>query len=628
MTFLAPWAAWFLAGIPVIVLLYLMKLKRRALPVSTLMFWQRILEESRRRAFFQKLRHLFSLLLHLLIFALILGALARPVLDRAVREGSSTVLVVDLRARMKARESGGQARLDLAKQVASNYLGQAEAGRPIAIIGTHHAPAVVTPFTTDEKELREGLASLAATDAAGDLAPAIALAEQLLAARQGARRIVVLSAGKQEPGSGERSGTPASSKTEIQWVSVGAAHDNVAITRFATRPLLNSPQTSEVLLGVANLGDTAAQAALELSLDGRLLDVKPLALAPGETVVQIFPTVPRNTATARGWLTARLDADDALPSDNVAYAVLPPQQPHRVLLVTKGNWFLEKMLAADQSLTFELLAPDAFDPALTVKFDVVILDDALPAGFDLNKAAGNFLFIKKTPFATVGVPLDQPLIAETDERHPALRLVNLRNVTVVRATALPEPPRGGEWRFETPIRSLDHPLMITGERRRQRIAAFALDVTDSDLPLRVAFPLLMSNTLQWLAGATVTHTPTLPAGETLALSPEQSIWTQPQTKWSGPLKPGPAQLAHGLFQPLANGFYLLNERDGSSWIAVNTFSEAESDLRSDTPVSAPPTLPRLAALNLAGWPLWQYLALAALLLFTLEWWLFHRRRTE
>ncbi|MDB6150943.1 MAG: hypothetical protein JWQ44_2391, partial [Chthoniobacter sp.] len=35
MSFLAPWAIWFAAGIPVIVLLYLLKLKRRAVPVST-----------------------------------------------------------------------------------------------------------------------------------------------------------------------------------------------------------------------------------------------------------------------------------------------------------------------------------------------------------------------------------------------------------------------------------------------------------------------------------------------------------------------------------------------------------------------------------------------------------------
>jgi hypothetical protein len=536
-----------------------------------------------------------------------------------VREGSSTVQIVDLRARMQARESGNDTRLDVAKRLAANYLGQAAAGRPIAIIGTHRAASVVTPFTTDEKELREGVASLAATDATGDLEPAIALAEQLLAAREGARRIVVLTAGKSPI---------ANRKSPIEWVSVGEAHDNVAITRFATRPLLNSPQTSEVLLSVTNFGAAPAEANLELTLDGRLVDVKPLTLAPGETSVQVFPTVPRNTTRSRGWLTARLDIDDALPSDNVAYAVLPPQEPRRILLVTKGNWFLERMLAADQSLTFELLAPDSFQLSLAEKFDAVILDDTLPAGFDLAKAAGNFLFIKKTPFATVDVPLEQPLISETDDKHPALRLVNLRNVTVVRATTLVEPPRGGDWHFETPIRSFDHPLMITGERRNQRVAALAMDLTESDLPLRVAFPLLMSNTLQWLAGTQVAHAPTLPAGEAFPLTAGQTVWTVPQKKWSGDVKPDSAHLAHGLFQPLANGYYLLNERDGAAWLAVNTFSESESDLRAAAPSATHVALPRLAELNLSGWPLWQYLALAGLLLFTFEWWLFHRRRTE
>src|SRR5258707_7215067 len=100
MTFLAPWAVWFLAGIPVIVLLYLLKLKRRGLPGSTLMFWQQMIEESRRRAFFQKLRHLLSLLVYLLVFALILAALARPVLHPALRQGSSTLLILPLHSRL------------------------------------------------------------------------------------------------------------------------------------------------------------------------------------------------------------------------------------------------------------------------------------------------------------------------------------------------------------------------------------------------------------------------------------------------------------------------------------------------------------------------------------------------
>ena len=68
MTWLQPWAAWFFAGVPVILLLYFLRLKRRPVSVSTLMFWQRVMQESSRRAFFQRLRHLLSLLLHLLIF--------------------------------------------------------------------------------------------------------------------------------------------------------------------------------------------------------------------------------------------------------------------------------------------------------------------------------------------------------------------------------------------------------------------------------------------------------------------------------------------------------------------------------------------------------------------------------
>lgn len=78
MTLLNPAALVFAGLVPVIILLYLLKLRRQPAPVSTLMFWQRVVADSRRRALFQRLRQFLSLLLHLLIFALLLLALARP----------------------------------------------------------------------------------------------------------------------------------------------------------------------------------------------------------------------------------------------------------------------------------------------------------------------------------------------------------------------------------------------------------------------------------------------------------------------------------------------------------------------------------------------------------------------
>ncbi len=624
MTFLNAWALGFAGIAPVIVLLYLLKLKRQPVTVSTLMFWQRVLQEShRRRAFFQRLRQLLSLLLHLLIFALILGALLRPTLDRFVRDGASTAVILDTRARMQATEPDGQSRFTNARAEALALTRQASAQRQFAIISANAAPTVIAPFTDDETTLRQALDALAPTDATGSLDAAIHLADQLLAARKGDRRILVLT---------DRETPPISDlQSPITFLPLATSRDNVAITRLATRPLLNSPQTSEVLLEIANFGRTAARGNVELTFDGRLLEVKPFALEPGAKKTEVFPTVPRPSRNTRGWLTARLDTPDALAADNIAYAVLPPDPPRRVLLVTKGNWFLEKLLAADQGLSFELIAPDAFAPDLAAKFDAIVLDNFLPAGFDLTTARENYLFLKQTPFADNGPALDQPLISETDAQHPALRLVNLQHVTFLRAASLAVPKLDG-WTWQTPIRAFDHPLMITGERRAtppQRVAALALDVADSDLPLRVAFPLLVSNTLHWLTGKNVVLPTRLTAGETLALAAHEAVSPQPQTLTPPASSGVPPKTAHDFFQPLTNGFYALTATEGPRWLAVNTFSEAESDLRAaPAPPFIAPTLPAISLMTFTAWPIWRYLALAAFALLACEWWLFHRRRTE
>jgi len=344
----------------------------------------------------------------------------------------------------------------------------------------------------------------------------------------------------------------------------------------------------------------------------------------------VFPVVPPSRPSARGWLVAKLSMPDALPADDTAFAVLPPPQIKRVLLVTRGNFFLEKLLAADELTRFELLAPEAFQLSMAASFDAVIFDNAMPAGFELGTASGNFLFLDQSPFAQGAEELVSPLITGTADSSPLLRLVNLQNVTVLRARRLAVPEQPGNWRFETPLKSEDHPLAITGSRRtergEQRMAALAFDVAKSDLPLRIAFPLLISNTLQWLAGEDVAQAASVRSGEVITLDPDQQISTTPVTAMNGA---EPQTSTAGVFRPLENGFYITRKEKRTSAVAVNTFSAAESDLGA---TSEPPASTGI------GWPVsfssfgarppWVYLALAAFALFTLEWWLFHGRRTE
>jgi hypothetical protein len=620
MTWLQPWSAWFLAGIPVIVLLYFLRLKRRPLTVSTLMFWQLVMQESGRRAFFQKFRHLFSLLLHLLIFLLLLGALARPVFDRGVLEGSVTVLILDTRARMQATEPGGHTRFESALQVAQDYVRQAGGAREFALLTLGASPGVATPFTGDEKLLRGALARISPTDASGDTSAAVLLADSLLASRKGSHRIVLITANAPD--------ALPETASELITHATGAPLGNIAITRFATRPLPSNPETSEVLLETQNFGHAPVRTDVELAFDGRPLDVKALTLAPGERRLDVFTSVPRPALSARGWLTAKLSATDALPLDNIAYATLPPARLNRVLLVSKGNTFLEKLLGVDASLKFQFIAPEAYQPAMGGKFEAVIFDGIAPAGFDLEKSDGNFLFLNDSPFTGKGAPLDQPLVTDVNPSHPTTRLVSLQNVTILRAKALELPGARDGWTFSAPLRSAEHPLLIAGERGRQRVAALAFDVLESDLPLRVAFPLLIHGTVQWLAGERSDSPPTLAAGEMFRIPAGRSVLPTPFTAPPEPRTAESSPALTGFFQPLRNGFYQTSGDGTNGWVAVNTFSAAESDLRVSGGQGAPAAMIPSSVSAFHGWPPWQWLALAAWLLLVTEWGLFHRRKSE
>jgi len=632
MTFLNPIGWLFLALAPVLVLLYLRRIRRRVTTFSTLMFWRRALGESMHRTWYGRLRQWFSLLLHLLILGLGVLALVRPEPKgpgQLAPAAHSTVLVLDARARMQAVEPGGESRFAKALKLVRQTAALAREGAGVALLVARPAPEVISPFCTDPAALAERLAGLTATDAGGDLAPTLALARELARTAPGKCRILLITDAS-EPVRGE-----------VETVGVGSSLENVAITRFSARSQIASPQTADLLLEVANFGRSAVHGNVEISSDGTLLDVKPFELGPGARKTEVFPAVPREGS---GRLTAHLDVNDALALDNTAYALLPRDEPCRVLLVTKGNWFLEKLLASDPTVHFDLLSPDAFQPEMGRSFDAVIYDNvAGETGLKtLDAVAGNALFIKASPMGNTG-SLDRPPVSDTDADSPLLRLVQWHDVTFLRADRLAIPALA-DWKFDAPLRSVDCPLIVAGRRlagakpnvsgaaarEEQRVVVFAFDVADSDLPLRVAFPLLISNTVHWLAQTESETQGMAECGYAVTLAPGESAQPAPDSLAGGRKT---ARGIGGSFQPLRNGFYRVDQTGAAAeshrWLAVNTANDAESNLQSAN--AAPPTGRGFVPKTLGGigsGAIWQWFALAALVLLTAEWWLFHWRRTE
>ena len=153
MTLLNPAAFLFAALVPIVVVLYLLKIRRRDATVSTLHFWQRIVAENRRRTFWQKLRRPLSLLLQLLLLALVLFALARPEVGAYFfGGGASTVVVLDARARMQAREDNGRTRFDEARAAAAGFLRRASNANQVALLFVTSRVQVAIPI--DRKSTR------------------------------------------------------------------------------------------------------------------------------------------------------------------------------------------------------------------------------------------------------------------------------------------------------------------------------------------------------------------------------------------------------------------------------------------------------------------------------------------
>lgn len=607
-----PFALWLFSLAPIVIVLYLLKVTRRRRTVSTLFFWQRVVEEQPRHALFHRLRNFLSLLLNLLILLCLILAAAQLRWPGFSSVERNTFLIIDNRARMQARDVAGRTRLDVAKKLARQILRRTSARNPTGLIILEEKPETEVALTDDAEELQRALNALQPTDTVGKLDDALQLAERILASRPG--RILLLS--------DEPARKPMSAIEFKQFGLTNEFLDNVAIVGMEARVLPENPETAEVFVKAANFSQSVKNVKVELTVDETLFDLKAIDLSPGESRAIIFSGISglKRYANSRGLIVARIEGQDALSTDNQAYALLPERKPILVLLVTRNNWFLENALKAGEANETQIVSPANYRTSLNQAFDVVIFDRELPSGITLD-APGNFLFLGVSPLPPA-VLSDHPVIVETDPGDPIMRFVDLNTSTILRAVRLPREIPG--WTVRAPVAGADGPLVVSLESSRRRRVIIAFDPIDSDLPVRVAFPLLIHNAVAWLANKNSDAQVQIQAGDTLHLENGIHVVHGPLTA-SGS---GQKFAVDGDFRPTRNGFYRIENGQEQKLIAVNTFDPAQSDLRSiGLPEPGPATV-WPSVVGWLSWPPWIYFGLLALSFSGLEWWMYHRRRTE
>ncbi len=127
MPFLAPLALAGLLFLPLVVAMYLLKLRRDEAPVASTLLWQRLVADVEANAPWQKLRRNLLLLLQLLLVVILALLAARPFLERPAGLAGDIVVVIDTSASMQATDVTPN-RLEAAKAAAIDALRDLPAG--------------------------------------------------------------------------------------------------------------------------------------------------------------------------------------------------------------------------------------------------------------------------------------------------------------------------------------------------------------------------------------------------------------------------------------------------------------------------------------------------------------------
>jgi hypothetical protein len=630
---------WAALAIP-IVIFYILKIRLRRIPVSTVIFWRQIYDEKKPRSLWQRLRHLISLLVQLAFLCLLIGALAEPFFSWEINQARRVVLVIDDSASMNATDVA-PSRLSRAKDGGLSIIEGLHERDEMAIVAAGTQPRVVCGLTGRQRTLRDALTAVGSSDGPTRISEAVALARRLVSESTGDQapkiQIVVLTDGCSD-------GAPELAKQDdVRLVSFATRAGNVGISRFQVRRSPLDPTGYEILAEVVNQSDEPASCRFELDLNGVVQDVVPLDLKPNGKWSQVIEKV----SVDGGQLVARLtdkadgkiDYVDALAADNRAIALLPKREFQDVRLTRpEPNLFLEKVLEANP----------------LVRLAIVKQSDALAATTaSQTKSTPNLIrvFHKTVPTPMppgpalvidpsgdcdlwkLGDKLANPIVVSQDKETPLLANVRLENVILPEGRKLTFTAAAGKPRVLAAAVTGD-PLLALIERPGGNVAVLTVNLDLGDLPFRTAFPILVSNTLAEFAGGRGELREALATGATtdVALPSSPGIEQMSLRAPNGTVQLLPRGVARTTIGPLDQcGIWSILDsqvKDAKpvEEIACNLASRAESDLR---PPDGLPTQTTIISAGVFGGflarPLWYFLIAAAWLLATLEWFLYQRR---
>ncbi|TCT15555.1 von Willebrand factor type A domain-containing protein [Natranaerovirga pectinivora] len=487
MNFLQFWPLTFLALIPIVIIMYLLKQKAEDYVYSSTFLWEEVYKNMEVNTPWEKLKKSLLLLIQLLIILLIIFILMNPYFHSRHTDAENILMVIDTSGSMNTSYNDSTRFLE-AIESAKNLVNALKENTSVSIISVSNMAKIEISNTKDKDRIVRVLDNIEVTHLPSRIEDSFSVINSLTSQWEG---YDILFFTDQDLRLND--GRVISFNNEVINLSV----DYVS-HRYRENNLY-------IMAQVTNWSKETLSTDVNLYGDGKLLDIQKIQLEPEEHKLVHF----NNVNFTGNIIKAELNDSDDLVYDNIAYDIITSEYETNVLLATNRNIFIEKALFTLPNIN--IYKTNDINTIGRNEYDLYIID-----GLELGSVpkGGNVLLINPqgNPFVSINGIRNGGLVTASDSS--VTKFIDRMTFSVREIKAIDNK----NW-MNTFLTLNNANAGSYGEVNGQKVVILPFDLHDTDLVLKPEFPILIHNILDYLVEDGILTYYKFTAGDEVGLNP-------------------------------------------------------------------------------------------------------------
>lgn len=497
-------------AIPILLLLYFLRLRKQSVQISSTMLWVTAVEDLHANSPFQRLRPSLLLLLQLLALLLVIIALMQPQIEGGSPRAGKHIILIDRSGSMSVEENGStrleeaiDQAIDLVHTLHGGGIFAGSGGETMVITFSDYAEIVI-PFTDSQQQLVTAIRSIQPTHGKSSIEEALKLArayttnvdpEQAGIAASESAQLELFSDG-QITDIGEQA---LQRGEQLRYYAIGSDEmQNVGISQIAAKRPSESSEDVQVFLSLVNTGSNEEDRDIEISVDGIPLGIQQVVVPP--TVDGILGTasvvfVPFSMPRA-GVVQATINGSDHLVIDDKASLAISPPKELSVLITEGGISIIRTVLEGMPLATLQQVSEQTLHSMIASgeasTFDVIVAQNVK---FDELKQGRYLLFGSPPPIDAFAnyVEGEGQVMLVAKEDHPVMRFVRFEDIVVTEGHHVVT-----DTNVETLLEGSGWPAVHHFKGNGIQLVYVAFDPLNSNWPYLRSFPFFVFNAVQYL----------------------------------------------------------------------------------------------------------------------------------